>query len=522
MNFFEELFQRVDIDEHSEEQFIDYAVAVNELVEYIRATYKPDIPEFFEIRPEYLIAGETDSPLSELIKSLREAQVTPEGVINANLGILHSDFRTITIRKCYIDLAKILLEAKGDYMKHIILGSTGTGITVFCVFIMFLLLKANESGGNFPFFFNLRGHVGMYHKGRLTCIDPRFLSIGTMVKRCQGLYFLYDDIPPPPTIFPFANTVVFSSPNEQRYKEFQKGKCRKLYIPLWSKGELMRLNNNLSQKKKFSEAELDERIMLSGGVPRRIFDEWERIDEFVANGLVKVTLEMLKEASAFYFEIDSRSLIGIDVSSNYQHFRCRFLTKELRRCIFAHLKEYAPDSIAYALQNTHVFEQPRMLFYDLFEVFAIENICLRKEHNLLPLNAEAREFCQLEKLWSLKAPSVEQRKIKNIDDVVLDTELPIIWVPNNAFPFVDALLTLPGKTSNGGTLVIGLKMTMNLNHLLDNDKLKKLTDRFGNNFILASSLVLALKNSRKDIKLLNARKRPDRKWRIQKEWKWKS
>lgn len=28
-------------------------------------------------------------------------------------------------------------------------------------------------------------------------------------------------------------------------------------------------------------------------------------------------------------------------------------------------------------------------------------------------------------------------------------------------------------------------MTMNLNHLLDNDKLKKLTDRFGNNFILA-------------------------------------
>ena len=215
--------------------------------------------------------------------------------------------------------------------------------------------------------------------------------------------------------------------------------------------------------------------MLVGGVPRRMFKECESINE---------PLDLWKPT----FASAPHSLIGIAVGSDYRHFRCRFLSKELRCKCFDHLTEFGHDALAFVRKNTRVFEQAGMLFSDLFEVFAMRQICLGKEADLVPLNAEARSFCSEGTPWHLVMPSAEQRKISNENDVILDTERPIMWVPNSGFPAVDFFYTLPKKASDGGTLVLGLQMTMNSKHALNGEKLKKLIDTFGKNFVLVCVL----------------------------------
>ena len=59
-----------------------------------------------------------------------------------------------------------------------------------------------------------------------------------------------------------------------------------------------------------------------------------------------------------------------------------------------------------------------------------------------------------------------------------------MWVPNSGFPVVDFFYTLPKKASDGGTLALGLQMTMNSKHALNGEKLKKLIGKFGKKFKL--------------------------------------
>ena len=340
----EDLFACLDIEEPEDEPHIDFAAAVNDLVECVNKHYKPFVPPDYCIEPKFRVRPTSRKLLYQLVNRLYEAEVGPNGTIDVDLNLLRIQYHTLMVRKSYIDLARMLIEKEVGYRDYLVLGSPGTGKTVFCIFFMYVLLQANKRyGAKFPFIFNLRGKVGVYRNG-LQVADRGFIDGGP---DDHSMYVLYDDKPAPPLVYANATTIVFSSPNRQRYDEYQKGRCRKLFLPLWSKGELMRLMASIPEgfPEKLSEADLDERMLLSGGVPRRILEEWDSINDVINDGLYKINLNALNEGGMSCFESGPHSLIGIAVSSDYKRFRCRFLSKELRRKVFDNMKKNQQDVI---------------------------------------------------------------------------------------------------------------------------------------------------------------------------------
>lgn len=472
------------VEEMEDEPVIDFVAAVDDLVECVGKNYKPFVPKDYSIEPKHLLPDSYRQSAFRLVNNLLEAKVTPNGTIDVDLGIIRSQFHTLLIRKSYIDLARMLIE-RIDNFNYLVLGSSGNGKTVFCIFFMYLLLQANKRyGGKYPFIFDLRGRIGYYNNG-LQVAERGFIDEGP---DDHSMFILYDDMTPPPSpiMYPDATTVMFSPPNPHRYKEFQKEKCRMLFLPLWSKGEFMRLINTLPSEcpEKLSESELDKRMMLCGGLPRRIFEEWDRAESVIRLGISKINVKYLEDDAMDYFEAGADYIIGIEVAADYHTIEFRFLSDELRRLAYNCLKNQDKNILSYAMSDSYVFEDDLTLFPDLFKMFAMESMSLSKEYNLVPLNAEATELCQLEKHWLLKMPSAEQRKIKSENDVILDTDLPIMWIPNNSSSFADYFYTLPEKASDGGTLLLGFKFSMNPENHLDRDRLKKLIDKFGKNFIL--------------------------------------
>lgn len=484
-----------------------YPQLIEDLVGVIKQSCASfELPAAFDpTNPE--LADEEDPEFRTLFDSLSRAVTEEDGFFeNVSLDYLRIEYSVLMIRQAYVDLTKLIF-TQGPEDAFLILGSPGTGKTVFLLFTMALLIKAGEiiepetgEARSIPFAFKFRGCTGVYLNSKLHFMKklPKELNSSNFV-------FLYDDKEEVPYIFPKSLSIVFSSPQKPRYKEYAKGGTIKYYMPMWSDDEVIRLNAHLPEGRgRLGYFQLGERYNKAGGVPRWIFQDWDEFEAAIGSGLEKVKPDYLAADSMNCFEAGPHSLIGIEVETNlpqaeipmsieereeaekrrYRQFQVVFRTEELAARVYDHCFGKKGNFIDYVAQNTDIFPKYGSRLGLIFQAFAMHEFAkgFNREMEFISLNEEA-DF--LGSPWVLYMPPATKNSIRSFTEVNTNLNGANIWIPKSwKFPVVDYFFTLQGQVRGGSTLILGLKMTKDIRHGINYPGLLDLYRHFNGNFVL--------------------------------------
>ncbi len=179
--------------------------------------------------------------------------------------------RNILIRQAYIDLYKavtdIMLKAPLDRtLAALFTGVPGIGKSIFMIY---LLCMYSEDDRFTDKRFAFECHSGSYHYYIPTDVRGKFRCIsGVCARYCKlDEILLIADISEPRQPMNHAKwSLIFSSPNPLRYKEFMKTSLSITYtMPTWSEDEFLLINTNVEQ--------WHPRFVKCGGVARFVL--WE-------------------------------------------------------------------------------------------------------------------------------------------------------------------------------------------------------------------------------------------------------
>ena len=319
------------------------------LVTLVREGYRSTLPENYE--PRRSLTNRTpDSTISRLIQTCRTATIDRKGFLDVDLTEIGVPNSKLLVRKSYLKLARIVIERslRSCSFNTLLLGSPGTGKSVFLVFLLYILVQA----GNVPILVNIWEKRGLSVGNRFYHLKEAFFTDSDI-----DLYnpvLLYDGKSPPPYLVR-SPTIVASSPRADRYSEFKNRANRSAFLmPLWTEKELSRLNSILTTAEgKISKRRLAERFLYACGVPRVIFDEdWAKYKKAVKVAISGLELEILAKEGDGSLERGPHSVIGIMVdTANYQDFKLCFHSHGIRNEAFEHLKEKEVDLLKFVFNK---------------------------------------------------------------------------------------------------------------------------------------------------------------------------
>lgn len=370
--------------------------------------------------------------------------------------------------------------------RFLILGSRGTGKSVFCLFLMILFIQA----GNIPFLFNFRDVLGFFNGEVYFRVNVLFID--SVDAELYRMFYLYNSFVPVTLQFTNAINVVFSSPRIDCYREYRKGGTKKYYLPLWSEEEIAKLNAFIPGGcGKLSSTDLKYRFSWTGGVPRSIFIDWDKYINSVRESASGISLELLGHTRReMVLETGSHCIIGANVdvanedeSKRYKSFECCFLSNNVLKEV-VDLFTPNPKSLAkFVLEIANRHCRSSLLHAAFQEAFGrfFDNAHKIK---LIPLNDEARNKIQKRKKeWEIVLSVPEKILIAGEGEVKPSKEKAQLWIPHcEAFPVVDFIYTLP--QSGAAPLIIGIKVTRDVYHGVSHKDLEKLVHPFEGRFIL--------------------------------------
>lgn len=460
---------------------INYDEEVEKLIKFIRTNFTSKLPSTFEPPSEHLDTIENEF-IKELFERFKAAKVDRDGVFTVTVDeVLDLVYSKLLVRKSYIDLSyKVLKNRRWS----LILGSPGIGKTVFSFFLMILLVKAR----NVPFLFNIAGISGIHFWGKTYALQDSYLRKPSGLRKYDNLFYLHDADMEPPLSYRRMSIINFTS-QKSRYRNFQKGSTQTLYMPLWDEKEIITLNSKIPVEfGKLDQSVLKERFDFAGGVPRHIFVDWDSYLNRVNHELVKITPEYLTANDDMYLEMGPHVIVGAYVVKNYTDFRCTFLSENLKNYVVDKLfpKNYT-QFLEYVFSKADLLSRHELLGQVFGEVVG-RIFCSAINISLIPLNPVAKAQLGTRKNWILHLPLAQKMIVQTPEEIISNaSDIPKFWIPMSGnFPVIDYFYTLPTKDENHqkSSLVIGLQVTVNINHGINHGKLEDLVKLFGDKFVL--------------------------------------
>ncbi|CAG8650232.1 32715_t:CDS:1, partial [Gigaspora margarita] len=215
----------------------------------------------------------------------------------------------IFVRKAYEELWEII-DIQHPGHDFLITGNPGIGKTFFILFLLYILVGMDKT----VVFQECPDKETCYifSNGTVECTSIRFMRA---VLNNPQVYYLLDTMEP--QIKPCnARKIVVSSPNRERYKEYEKGKLVDTRImPTWDLEELEALHKSIYPNTTFIR--LRELYALWGGIPRYVVEKAEMES---SQNLLKMAIDAadFNKIIQSVGSIDSKK----DVSHHLIHLTC--------------------------------------------------------------------------------------------------------------------------------------------------------------------------------------------------------
>lgn len=157
----------------------------------------------------------------------------------------------------------------------------------------------------------------------------------------EDFWIIYDRNAPVPDFWTKPVVVILTSPNRERYKEYEKEQApRTIVMPMWKLRELKELN--VVAADQLTDDHLLQRYKVAGGVPRNIFKthyEWEEYSEALSSVCHDERYSGLGENGVALFDINTmyHRLFAISVleDGHFQTVVPRFISYFVRSEISA-------------------------------------------------------------------------------------------------------------------------------------------------------------------------------------------
>ena len=450
----------------AEEQSVEQRLTT--LLELVQENYKCTLPSDFSPPPsEFTPVGPTDRCV-RLCNSLLKAKMDKNGVLlDVDLSLYEAGKKSpFYLRKVYFDLLEYILRNKDDEDdRFLVLGSPGTGKSLFHAFCLFIMLKSNA-----PILFVRKGwtyfcYNGLFYK----CIVPEFSKSSIME---HNIWIVYDSNAPPPLFLDEPIVVLVSSLRKENYKHYRKAMVQPIfYMPLWGFNELEVVYGYM--KPQITLDELETRYEVAGGVPRHIFRDWDNYEEDLEQAIKLLNVKCLNinEIDDIHSGIDV--IFGIFVAENdYTNYTIDWLSLNICVRAFIAKKDEITEHISLALKGGYC------VFYYAplgrsYELSCLYKLCTSNlEYKCVSTDREMA----IENLC-FKAPNCIRRSIKSIEQIV-ELDAPCLWVFSHTnYPCVEAFLILPNQK-----MVIGVQVTLRPSHPLPYSSLVKICNFFERNF----------------------------------------
>ena len=207
---------------------------IQSLVTLVGLKYTSTLPHSYTPRRDAVdsLRKSQDSSLFDIIETLKTSTVDDNGCLDVNLSDLDNvRYDKMMLRKSYFRLAEMMIENfnKRGQKKSLLIGSPGTGKSMFLIFLLYIFVKAE----NVPIVIHVWDLKGFYLNGQFYTIKKFEEFRADLNNADYNPIFLYDGKSPPPN-FPSSPTVVASSPRIDSYREYKKQKITYL-MPLWGK-----------------------------------------------------------------------------------------------------------------------------------------------------------------------------------------------------------------------------------------------------------------------------------------------
>lgn len=194
------------------------------------------------------------------------------------------------VRESYQHIYEIIKEsmmAPKEGLKILVTGVPGIGKSMLLLYIIFRFMN-DESFSNQPFAFH-------FALDRCVVFRPQGEGIYSMEEITGGkktdlntMLVLIDLMEVSNPQFTGRYSIIFSSPNPARYKEFMKGlNSMSLLLPTWSEEELCMISD---EKEEWYEG-----FVTFGGVPRLVFGRLTESLKSVEDSIISVGSDMVKK-----------------------------------------------------------------------------------------------------------------------------------------------------------------------------------------------------------------------------------
>ena len=220
---------------------------LSSLIQRVKDEYVFNMPGYIIDESEFEKVENPEKNAKRLHLSLCNARIEDGALKGVNLslhyrGKLPIELPSVFLRTCYFDLFEIILDSQRlptDKHWNLILGSPNIGKSLFHVFCLYVLIKANA-----PVFF---------HSEHLEDGYPTYpaLFYGGEVYYCKSfpksklisrsnIWFLHDRKEAPSGIWPANISITVSSPLKRDWymNHLKESSLPALHMPLWSYEEL--------------------------------------------------------------------------------------------------------------------------------------------------------------------------------------------------------------------------------------------------------------------------------------------
>ena len=462
---------------------------VQSLITLVHNSYTTTLPPDFIPNP-IVVDSLQASPLFPLIESMKSLKVDKDGYLNANMDALKLPLSKLVIRKSYIRLAELIIKKfsePGD-MKSLLIGSPGTGKSMFLIFLLYIFVNSE----NVPILIDFCDMKGFYYNGQFYDYESTMKFYSKSGIKAFNPIFIYDGKSEPLNL-PLSPTIVASSPRIDRYRDYRKEKTIFL-MPLWKRAEIIRLNScQTLRERQLTDSELADRFEYAGGVPRVIFlnpRNWEKYRQAVKLAVDDLEPSILAREGEGAIERGPHTVIGVRVDTrNYEFFECCFLSQKIWTEALETLIAKNENLIEYVFSKLESLHSTGLL-HKAFQYLAMKRLCDAQLLSLEPINDIAKNLFG-NNIMELRLQKASKKVINSLDNVDVNYPEPRMWVPtSDGFPVVDYIFTQPAPPNSldRNPLVIGFQMTVSSKHPINHACLQRLVDKFRGRLILVFAL----------------------------------
>lgn len=395
-------------------------------------------------------------------------QMISSGSIEGNFLVwennicIFDDIKKILIRESYETIYQQIIEqSRLGFRNFLITGVPGIGKSTFSYYFLWKYFSDNPLG---EILLEVSNNVIYYIQPNKT---TTLLRIQCMTIKCPYLVDLRDRQEPAAKLGLY--TVVFSSPNPSRYKQFMKQYeiSRRYIMPTWSYEESQTLN----EIRNIPEEELYARFELVGGVPRLIFSlDLQQLSDMISKTLNEKGSLIANKffTSGYQMSDDEISYLIIhlhppingycSISDNY-----KFASAYIWENFYEKYKQIILS------QSANYFNGGPGAYRGSFDGFHFEAVCL----TAIPLAEHIHEVTSLNNSGLIKELSIPpSRKVNFRDDQTVESD--VLYIPTSKnFESGDAFYL-----SNNELFV--LQITIAETHPVKANGLQKIFDFFRN------------------------------------------